>query len=53
LIADWKSGDPRVLEPDKIEGWDWYEISNVPLPLFGVEPNYLEAIKTNRKYFDC
>src|SRR3989344_8223566 len=24
LITDWKSGEPRVLEPEKTEEWKWY-----------------------------
>jgi 8-oxo-dGTP diphosphatase len=25
LIADWKSGEPKVLEPQKCDGWGWYD----------------------------
>lgn len=35
FIADWKSGLPKVLEPDKCEGWDWYALAALPEPLFG------------------
>ncbi|MFI5205876.1 MAG: NUDIX hydrolase, partial [Candidatus Paceibacterales bacterium] len=41
LVADWKSGDPKVMEPDKTEGWDWYNIDNLPQPLFGTLPTYI------------
>jgi 8-oxo-dGTP diphosphatase len=52
VVADWKSGEPQVLEPDKVEGWDWYNMDNLPAPLFGVEPYYIEALKTGRHYFE-
>src|ERR1700739_4984898 len=26
LVADWQSGDPQTLEPNKIEGWNWYSL---------------------------
>jgi 8-oxo-dGTP diphosphatase len=52
FLADWKSGEPTVTEPDKFEGWDWYDIKNVPSPLFGVVKNYLEALETGKQYFD-
>lgn len=52
IIADWKSGEPQILEPEKCESWGWYDLDNLPQPLFGVEPNYIEAIKTGRIYFD-
>lgn len=50
--ADWKSGEPQILEPKKCEGWAWYNIDNLPQPLFAVEPSAIEAIKTGKKFFD-
>lgn len=52
LMADWKSGEPKVLEPDKCEGWGWYDLENLPKPLFGTISTYLEAYKTGKNYFD-
>ncbi|PHT34198.1 Nudix hydrolase 1 [Capsicum baccatum] len=26
---------PKILEPEKCAGWDWYEWNNLPKPLFG------------------
>ena len=23
-LAEWKLGDPQLLEPDKCEGWEWF-----------------------------
>ncbi len=52
LIADWKSGEPEIMEPDKIEEWGWYEIDNLPSPLFRALPTYFEALQTGRNYWD-
>ena len=52
VVADWVSGEPKVLEPEKLESWDWYDLDAIPQPLFGVEPNYLEALKTGRNFWD-
>ncbi|HLD20316.1 MAG TPA: NUDIX domain-containing protein [Patescibacteria group bacterium] len=52
LIADWGSGDPQILEPDKCESWDWYDIDNLPEPLFDVVRNYVQALRTGKNYFD-
>lgn len=52
MIADWKSGEPQVLEPEKRENWDWYDIDNPPEPLFGSSRLYLEAYKTGRNFWD-
>ena len=52
LIADWKSGEPQVLEPEKSESWGWHDLDNLPEPLFKGLPSYFEAYKTGKNYFD-
>jgi 8-oxo-dGTP diphosphatase len=52
LTADWINGEPKLMEPDKCEGWDWYSLENLPQPGFASEKYALEAIKTGRNYFD-
>ncbi|MFA5840890.1 MAG: NUDIX domain-containing protein [Candidatus Paceibacterota bacterium] len=34
VIADWKSGEPEVMESNKCDGWGWYDLGNLPAPLF-------------------
>src|SRR5580704_16518823 len=29
LIANWKSGEPQVLEPDKVERWEWRDLTDL------------------------
>ncbi len=52
LIADWKSGEPRCMEPDKCDGWQWYDLAYLPQPLSTAVLTYIEAIQTGRNYFD-
>ncbi|MBU0625225.1 NUDIX domain-containing protein [Patescibacteria group bacterium] len=52
FVADWLSGEPTVCEPDKRESWDWYDLDNLPEPLFGAAKLYIEALKTGRTFFD-
>ncbi len=52
LLADWQSGVPAVLEPERIESWKWYSLDQLPAPLFSTIPSYLEAYRTGRNYFD-
>lgn len=52
LIADWKEGEPKVVEPEKCEGWGWYDMEGLPQPLFGTISTYIEAYKTGRNYWD-
>jgi 8-oxo-dGTP diphosphatase len=52
LIADWKSGEPQVLEPDRCESWEWYELDNLPHPLFAMCKLAVQCNKTGKIYFD-
>ncbi|MFH1183116.1 MAG: NUDIX domain-containing protein [Candidatus Moraniibacteriota bacterium] len=52
LIADWKNGNPKVLEPDSCELWDWYDLENLPQPLFEACKLSIESYKTGKVYFD-
>lgn len=52
MIADWKSKEPEVLEPDKCESWAWYNIDELPSPLFEACKLSIDAYKTNNNYFD-
>lgn len=52
LIADWVSGEAKVMEPDKCEGWSWYDMDNLPSPVFATIPSYIEAYRTGRNFWD-
>jgi 8-oxo-dGTP diphosphatase len=52
LIADWKSGEPQLLEPEKCESWGWYEIDNLPKPLFATVDTFIEAYKGGTNFYD-
>lgn len=53
LIADWESGEPQVLEPEKNESWEWYDIDHFPGPLFYPCKLALESCKTGKvNYYD-
>ncbi len=53
LVADWKSGEPKLMEPEKCEGWDWYPIDALPAPLFATVVDDFEALKTGKVYWDA
>lgn len=53
LSAEWKSGVPKILEPKKCAGWDWYDINNLPKNLFISMFAAIEAYKTGRNFFDA
>ncbi len=47
MIADWKSGEPKVMEPDKCERWEWksWEEIRKLRPLFLPVKNLIERFK--------
>jgi 8-oxo-dGTP diphosphatase len=51
MTAHWVSGEPQVLEPHKLESWDWYDLDNLPENLFGCVPAYFESLKTGQRHF--
>lgn len=51
LIADWKSGEPKILEPERCEGWDWYDIDNIPQNIMATSKLSFENIRTGKNYF--
>mgnify|MGYP001251391388 CR=1 FL=1 len=52
LIADWASGEPRIMEPNKCDGWDWYDLDDLPKPMFHMCTLAVENYKNNTTYLD-
>lgn len=52
LIADWESGEPQDLEPEKVNEWQWFPIDEIPGQKFIFSEQGIESIKTGRNYFD-
>ncbi len=50
--ADWMHGEPKVLEPEKSESWNWYDLDNLPEPMFEMCRLSIESHKTGRNYYD-
>lgn len=43
IVADWKSNEPALLEPDTCEGWQWFEWNALPEPLLLSTRNFLKT----------
>lgn len=52
LIAEWKSGEPKVLEPDRSEDWGWYSLNNLPKPMFEMCMLSVKSYKSGKNFFD-
>ncbi|KKP59581.1 MAG: hypothetical protein UR53_C0001G0081 [Candidatus Magasanikbacteria bacterium GW2011_GWC2_34_16] len=42
VVSDYASGDPKIMEPDKTEFFDWFDWEEMPRPLFLPIINLLE-----------
>lgn len=52
LAADYKSGEIKNMEPDRMGEWRWYNLDNLPSPMFEMCRLGIEAYKTGKNYFD-
>ena len=52
FIADWKAGEPQVLEPEKLDSWNWYNVDELPQPLFRATELMIESYKSGKYYSD-
>lgn len=49
LFSDKFTGEPKVMEPDEIVEWKWFEIDNLPKPLYFPSGEIVENY--NKKLF--
>ncbi|TQJ47000.1 NUDIX domain-containing protein [Streptomyces sp. NBC_00080] len=43
-------GEPRLLEPDKCLGWDWWPLDALPEPMVGYARATVAGIRAGRRY---
>jgi 8-oxo-dGTP diphosphatase len=52
LTADWKSGEPEVLEPGGIEAWEWRSLDDIPKDLSVGAAVTLKALEEKLPMYD-
>lgn len=52
VVAQWKSGEPQNLEPNKAESWRWYDLTELPKPLFLPVKESLKCYKEGINFID-
>ncbi|MBI5404911.1 MAG: NUDIX domain-containing protein [Candidatus Kerfeldbacteria bacterium] len=52
LTADVSGGTLELKEPEKCEGWEWFDLDQIPEPRFTFVNLTIESLKTGRTFFD-
>ncbi len=52
LTAEWESGEPRSLPEERITDWAWYDLDNLPKPIFLPADVMIQSYKTGKNYYD-
>ena len=42
MLADYDSGEPKLMEPEKFDTWEWFDEESLPDPLFLSQRNYFK-----------
>jgi len=50
MFSEYFRGEPRVIEPDEITEWQWFDLSDLPSPMFFPSSRILENVELNRIY---
>jgi 8-oxo-dGTP diphosphatase len=53
VIADWASGEPQLLEPERCETWGWYAPEDTPRPLFAYCEMAIDQLKHPQTCIDA
>lgn len=51
FTADWESGEERLKEPNKCEGWIWTTLHKMPKGVRTIPDLYVQALNTGKNYF--
>lgn len=52
LTAEWESGEPKVLEPDGVEEWEWRERNDIPRELSIGAALTIKALEEGKPMYD-
>jgi 8-oxo-dGTP diphosphatase len=52
VTADWEEGVPETFPDERIGDWNWYDLDNLPAPLFKFAQLSVDAYKSGTNYYD-
>lgn len=52
LLSDDFVGEPKVMEPDKITDWQWFDLDNLPSPMYFPSARIVENYQKKQFYIN-
>lgn len=52
FMADWVAGEPKGAENDEAIEWQWFDMDNLPSPLFPIVAYHLKAHRAGSNFTD-
>ncbi len=52
LVAEWDEGTERTDPNERIGDWDWYDLEELPQPIFLPTAILIDSYKTGKNYYD-
>jgi 8-oxo-dGTP diphosphatase len=46
FVCEAPGGEPRLMEPEKCDGWEWYDLDDLPRPIFIVTQRMIESLRS-------
>jgi 8-oxo-dGTP diphosphatase len=46
FVCEAPTGKPQLVEPEKCDGWDWYNLDDLPKPLFIGTRRMIESLRS-------
>jgi len=46
FVCEAPAGEPQLAEPEKCDGWGWYDLDDLPRPLFVVTRRMIESLRS-------
>jgi 8-oxo-dGTP diphosphatase len=46
FVCEAPAGEPQLVEPEKCDGWEWYDLDDLPQPLFIVTQRMIESLRS-------
>ena len=52
LVAEWDEGIERTDPNERIGDWSWYDLEELPQPIFLLTAILIDSYKTGKNYYD-